>query len=73
MAKRAPGDRSPQYLAQATTNATDSTPQTYLNHQQFDRGLQKYRDILSAAGFTVTDSPWMAGALRATLLQVDDT
>jgi hypothetical protein len=41
--------------------------------QRRDRDLQKYRDILSAAGFTVTDSPWMAGALRATLRQADDT
>ena len=32
-----------------------------------DHDLRKYRDILSAAGFTVTESPWMAGSLRATL------
>lgn len=32
-----------------------------------ERGLQKYRDILSAAGFQVTDSPWLPGALRVTL------
>lgn len=29
-----------------------------------DRDLERYRDILSAAGFTVTDSPWVAGSLR---------
>jgi hypothetical protein len=32
-----------------------------------ERDLHRYRDILSADGFTVTDSPWVAGALRATL------
>lgn len=31
-----------------------------------ERDLQTYRDILSAAGFTVTDSPWVAGSLRVT-------
>jgi hypothetical protein len=32
-----------------------------------DRDLQSYRDILHAAGFTVTDSPWMRGSLRVVL------
>jgi hypothetical protein len=32
-----------------------------------DRDLRKYRDILYAAGFKVTDSPWMRGVLRVTL------
>jgi hypothetical protein len=32
-----------------------------------DRDLQQYRDILSAAGFTVTDSPLRTGVLRVTL------
>jgi hypothetical protein len=32
-----------------------------------DRDLQQYREILAAAGFTVTDSPWMQGSLRVTL------
>jgi hypothetical protein len=31
-----------------------------------ERELQKYRDILSAAGFTVTDSPYTPGVLRVT-------
>jgi len=31
-----------------------------------DRDLQNYRHVLSAAGFTVTDSPWMPGSLRVT-------
>jgi hypothetical protein len=31
------------------------------------RGLQKFRDVLSAAGFTVTDSPYTPGVLRVTL------
>lgn len=31
-----------------------------------ERGLQKYRGILSAAGFTVTDSPLGSGVLRVT-------
>ena len=34
-----------------------------------DRDLQRYREILAAAGFTVTDSPWMRGSLRVTLAQ----
>jgi hypothetical protein len=34
-----------------------------------DRDLQRYREILAAAGFAVTDSPWMQGALRITLPQ----
>ena len=32
-----------------------------------ERDLQSYRDILSAAGFAVVESPWVAGSLRATL------
>jgi hypothetical protein len=32
-----------------------------------ERDLQKYRDILLGAGFTVRDSPLVAGSLRATL------
>ncbi len=32
-----------------------------------ERELLKYRGILSAAGFAVTDSPYTAGVLRATL------
>jgi hypothetical protein len=32
-----------------------------------DRDLQQYREILAAAGFTVTDSPWTQGSLRVTL------
>jgi hypothetical protein len=32
-----------------------------------ERGQQKYRDILSAAGFRVTDSPYTPGVLRITL------
>lgn len=36
-----------------------------------DRDLQKYRDILAAAGFTVTDSPWVSASLRVTLPQED--
>lgn len=31
------------------------------------RELQKYRGILSAAGFSVTDSPYVPGVLRITL------
>jgi len=31
-----------------------------------DRDLRAYRDILSAAGFHVVDSPWIAGTLRVT-------
>jgi hypothetical protein len=31
------------------------------------RGLQEYRAILSAAGFTVADSPFSPGVLRVTL------
>jgi hypothetical protein len=31
------------------------------------RELQKYRDILSAAGFNVTGSPYQPGVLRITL------
>lgn len=34
-----------------------------------DRDLRRYRSILSAAGFTVTDSPWIADSLRVTLQQ----
>lgn len=30
------------------------------------RGLQKYREILSTAGFTVRDSPFAVGVLRVT-------
>lgn len=30
------------------------------------RDLQKYRDILAAAGFKVTDSPWALRVLRVT-------
>jgi len=36
-----------------------------------DRDLRRYRDILAAAGFTVTDSPWVPGSLRVTLPQPD--
>jgi hypothetical protein len=32
-----------------------------------ERELQKYRDLLSAAGFTVTPSPYSSGVLRVTL------
>lgn len=32
-----------------------------------DRDLQSYRDILDAAGFTVTGSPWVRGSLRVAL------
>jgi hypothetical protein len=32
-----------------------------------DHDLRAYRDILSAAGFEVTDSPWVPGSLRVTL------
>lgn len=32
-----------------------------------DRDLQKYRDIFTAAGFKVTESPYMPGTLRVTL------
>ncbi len=31
------------------------------------RELQKFRDVLSAAGFAVTDSPLTSGVLRVTL------
>jgi hypothetical protein len=31
-----------------------------------ERGLQKYREILSAAGFKVRDSPYPSGVLRIT-------
>ncbi len=31
-----------------------------------ERGLQKYRSILSAAGFAVMDSPYTSGVLRVT-------
>jgi hypothetical protein len=34
-----------------------------------DRDMQRYRETLGAAGFTVTDSPWMKGSLRVTLPQ----
>lgn len=30
------------------------------------RDLEKYRSVLSAAGFTVIDSPWVPGGLRVT-------
>ena len=36
-----------------------------------DRDLQRYRDILAAAGFTVKESPWMQGSLRVTIPQED--
>ena len=36
-----------------------------------DRDLERYRDILATAGFTVKDSPWMQGSLRVTLPQDD--
>jgi len=36
-----------------------------------DRDLERYRDILVAAGFTVTDSPWIQGSLRITVPQAD--
>ncbi len=36
-----------------------------------NRDLQKYRDILAAAGFTVRDSPWVPASLRVTLPQED--
>jgi hypothetical protein len=32
-----------------------------------ERGLENYRSILLAAGFTVRDSPYTAGVLRVTL------
>jgi hypothetical protein len=32
-----------------------------------ERGLQKYHRVLSAAGFTATDSPYAPDALRVTL------
>jgi hypothetical protein len=32
-----------------------------------ERELQKYRDILSEAGFTVRDSPYTSGVLRVTM------
>jgi hypothetical protein len=32
-----------------------------------ERELRKFRGILSAAGFTVTDSPYTPGVLRVTL------
>src|SRR5215469_14836032 len=35
--------------------------------RQRDRDLQSYRDILDAAGFTVTGSPWVRGSLRVAL------
>jgi hypothetical protein len=31
-----------------------------------ERGLQNYREILLAAGFTVRDSPYVAGVIRVT-------
>jgi hypothetical protein len=31
-----------------------------------DRDLETYREVLSVAGFTVIDSPWMEGGLRVT-------
>lgn len=31
------------------------------------RELQRYRDVLSAAGFKVTDNPYLPGVLRITL------
>jgi len=36
-----------------------------------DRDLRRYRDVLAEAGFTVTDSPWMRGSLRVTLLKTN--
>jgi hypothetical protein len=35
-------------------------------HRRRGRELQKFRGILSAAGFTVTDSPYTPGVLRVT-------
>ena len=32
-----------------------------------ERGLQKYRQALSATGFTVRDSPYAGGVLRVTV------
>jgi hypothetical protein len=32
-----------------------------------ERGLGRYREILSAAGFKVTNSPYASGVLRVTL------
>jgi hypothetical protein len=32
-----------------------------------ERGLQKYREILSAAGFSVRDSPYVTGVIRVTV------
>jgi hypothetical protein len=32
-----------------------------------NRDLQKYRDVLSAAGFTVTDSPFVRDVLQVSL------
>jgi hypothetical protein len=29
--------------------------------------MRKYRDVLSVAGFQVTDSPWLPGVARVTL------
>ena len=37
-----------------------------------NRDLQKYRATLLAAGFTVKDSPWMAGSLRVTTAPDED-
>jgi hypothetical protein len=37
-----------------------------------DRDLQRYRAILLAAGFSVRDSPWLAGSLRVKLPQQAD-
>jgi hypothetical protein len=31
------------------------------------RDMRKYRDVLSVAGFQVTDSPWLPGVARVTL------
>jgi hypothetical protein len=36
-------------------------------HRRRARELEKFRGILSAAGFTVTDSPYTPGVLRVTL------
>jgi len=32
-----------------------------------ERDMRKYREIISAAGFKVTDSPWLPGVMRVTL------
>jgi len=35
-------------------------------HKRRDSDLKAYRDVLAAAGFAVTDSPWVEGSLRVT-------